>query len=178
MHKVTSGIIWHQFGSTIIYLIIIKVICSNMSICRSSSTIILCNIIHAIIMSLSISRWKKRVGPRTITNRAWSTPNAHSTSFLAASCAEAKCCLLQSCGVGIVLKNVAHDGYIVITIYRVINQRNTPFGNMTFRFEFIVGFKVKKIWPLGLNLLLSLNFKILTIRFEFTIGFKVKKYDI
>ena len=56
MHKVTSGIIWYQFGSTIIYLIIIKVICSNMSICRSSSTIILCNIIHAIIMSLSVSK--------------------------------------------------------------------------------------------------------------------------
>ena len=55
---------------------------------------------------------------------------------------------------------------------------------MTFRFEFTIGFKVffffkkKKKRPLGLNLPLSLNFKILTIRFEFTIGFKVKKYDI
>ena len=32
--------------------------------------------------------------------------------------------------------------------------------NMTFRFKFTIGFKVKKIWP---------------FRFEFTIGFKVKK---
>ena len=53
------------------------------------------------------------------------------------------------------------------------------FKNLTFRFEFIIGFKdKKKIWPLGLNLPLSLNFKNLTIRFEFTIGFKVKKYDL
>ena len=31
LHKVTSGIMWHQFGSTIIDLIIIKVICSKVS---------------------------------------------------------------------------------------------------------------------------------------------------
>ena len=31
LHKVTSGIVWHRFGSTIIDLIIIKVICSKVS---------------------------------------------------------------------------------------------------------------------------------------------------
>ena len=61
------------------------------------------------------------------------------------------------------------------------------FKILTFRFEFTIGFKVKKICPLGLNLPLGplplnlplgLNFKNLTIRFEFTIGFKVKKYNL
>ena len=48
---------------------------------------------------------------------------------------------------------------------------------MTFRFEFTIGFKVKKM-AFRLHLPLGLNFKNLTIRFEFTIGFEVKKYDI
>ena len=50
--------------------------------------------------------------------------------------------------------------------------------NMTFRFKFIIGFKVfKKMWSLGLNLPLGLKLKkiYMTFRFEFTIGFKVKK---
>ena len=43
------------------------------------------NIMHAFIISFSTSSFHKRAGPRTIANRAWSTPNARSTSFLADS---------------------------------------------------------------------------------------------
>ena len=47
---------------------------------------------------------------------------------------------------------------------------------MTFRFEFTIGFKVKKkIWHLGLNLPLGLKLKNMAFRFEFIVGFKVKK---
>ena len=58
---------------------------------------------------------------------------------------------------------------------------NLPLGlklkNMTFRFEFIIGFKVEKnmIFRFEFTIGFKVKKKNMTFRFEFTIGFKVKK---
>jgi len=52
---------------------------------RSSSTIMLCSIIHAFMIIPNSALSMLRAGPRTMVNRDCRTPNALSTSFLTAS---------------------------------------------------------------------------------------------
>ena len=47
----------------------------------SSSTIILCNMMHDLMMIPKSAMSHKRASSQMILNRAWSTPNAHSMSF-------------------------------------------------------------------------------------------------
>ena len=61
---------------------------------RSSSTIMLCKIMQALIILPKTSMSHILAGWRIIENRAWRTPNVHSTSFLHDSCCLANNCAL------------------------------------------------------------------------------------
>ena len=79
---------------------------------RSSSTIILCNMIHALIMLLIFSFSQRRAGFLTIAKRACKTPNARSTSFLAASWRSANNTSFGPWGIEMDWIKVGHFGYI------------------------------------------------------------------
>ncbi|KAK2407485.1 hypothetical protein QL285_043101 [Trifolium repens] len=87
----------------------------------------LCNMIHANIMCFIVFTCQARAGPRTIANRAWSTPNARSTSFRADSCRWANSFLFSPCGIGIVLTNVADKCQKVVKFHTQLRQLSTCF---------------------------------------------------
>ncbi|MFS8009240.1 hypothetical protein Hanom_Chr14g01282341 [Helianthus anomalus] len=64
------------------------------------------------MISLICSKLQALAGPRTIAHRAWRTPKALSTSFLADSCCFVYSFILSPWGYVKLFTNVAHSGYI------------------------------------------------------------------
>jgi hypothetical protein len=86
---------------------------SSASTSPPSSIIILCMIIQAFMMYPNVSMSHIRAWPQIIAKRACRT---HFTSLCTASCALTKYFLLFPCGWPIVFTNVAHDGYMPLTM--------------------------------------------------------------
>src|ERR1044072_5122124 len=105
----------------------------------------LCNRMHAYI-SFMVSTCQNREGPRIITNRDWSTPNARSTSFIAPSYLLANNYLFDPCGIEIVLKNVVRAGryhlldnisYHTIFVHTVLHVRSFSVRNIDKQIRFV-----------------------------------------
>ena len=103
---------WHSYRNAFRHLFIIVTLLYSIRI-TLIFIIMLCNIIHAFIISLRVVSSQKRAGPRIIENLAWSIPNAYSTSFLHASWALTKCFFFAPSGAEIVFTKVDHYGYIL-----------------------------------------------------------------
>ena len=139
LHKVTSGIMWHRFESIIVDLIIIKVICSKVSMSLIFNDHIMqyytCH--HNVFKRFKVEKTSKPahncksrlkyskctfdILPRRLLC------GSKMLSFTVLWCWNCfdKCCPWW---IYTICKIVPHR--IVITIYRVINQESTPFSKL------------------------------------------------